>query len=139
MSNAGIQPEKTKKSDKLALSNVEDVKPNFPRQSRISKSIQRTLSTAKYESIVIKEELEEEIEWSSPQELEKKLNNWNTVLIERFKETQGRVLEELGLDHKKAYFRNHIEEKDDRPEPNDPILDNLSVDQTETCNDLDTL
>lgn len=86
------------------------------RKSRFTKGIERTLNTAKYESIVIKEEISEEIEWATMEERDKKLHNWTVVLINSFKETQNEVLQELGLENKKAFFKN-LSDKDNRPEP----------------------
>ncbi len=76
------------------------------RTSVIRKGIKRTLSTAQFETLVIEESMEETIEWNDLKERDQKLNNWDTVLLQRFKITHDRVLEELGLDHKKAYFKN---------------------------------
>lgn len=86
------------------------------RKSKITKSIQRTISTAKYESIVIKEQIEEEIEWTKLEERDKKINNWTTILIEQYKNMEALVLKELGLCQKDAYFISHLD-KDTRPEP----------------------
>lgn len=98
------------------------------RKSKIRKSIQRTLSTAKYESIVIHDEIEEEIEWQTLEERQAKITNWDTVLLQSFKKTHDRVLEELALAHKKAYFKNALEEKDHRLEPGSTHeLDGLDV------------
>lgn len=86
------------------------------RKSIIRKGIQRTVSTAKYESIVIHDEIEEEIEWSTLPERDKKIKNWETILVSNFKTLFDRVLTELSLAPKKAYFKNAVEEKDYRPE-----------------------
>ncbi len=101
MTNDGVQTNKSSK----------------PRKSMIRKSIQRTLTTAKFESIVIHDEFEEEIEWSSLEERQRKIDNWDTILIQNFKKTHDKVMEELGLSHKKAYFKNSLEDKDYRPKP----------------------
>ncbi len=84
------------------------------RTSRIKKSIQRTLTTAKYESIVIHTEIDEEIQWSSLEEREKKSRNWDAFLIQDFKKTHDEVLKELQLSHKTAYFKNNLADKDHR-------------------------
>lgn len=88
-----------------------------PRKGRIQLGIQRTLSTAKYESIVVHYTVDEEITWTSLAERQKKVKNWETVLIQEFQSAHDRILEELKLSHKKAYFVNHLDEKDHRPEP----------------------
>jgi len=121
MANGKVQPNKDVEADeKIKL-----------RKSIIRKGIQRTLSTAKYESIVIHDEIEEEIEWSSLEERQKKIKNWETILVQNFKQSQDRILDELGLSQKKAFFKNHLEEKDNRPEPGSTheldILDSLDT------------
>lgn len=101
-----------------------DQKPT--RISKIRKGIQRTLSTAKYESIVIYDEIEETIEWTSLSERDRKIRNWDTLLIKSFKQTHDDVLQELNLSHKQAYFKNNLEEKDYRSEAGQPSeLDGL--------------
>ena len=99
------------------------------RKSRIKMGIQRTLSTAKFESIVIHYEIDEEITWSNTPEGKKlrakKVDNWRTIATQEFQQIHDRVLEELKLSHKRAYFVNHLE-KDNRPDPNEPNeFDNL--------------
>lgn len=85
------------------------------RKSRIHKGIQRTLNTAKFESIVIQDYIEEDIEWRSLEERERKITNWETLLLARFKQFHDQVMKELGLDHKVAYFKDN--EPDHRSEP----------------------
>lgn len=80
------------------------------RKSIIHRHLKRTLSTAQYETLVIEIGFEEEIEWKSLQERQKKLDNWNTLLLQDFKQSSDRILEELGITHKKAYFKNPTEE-----------------------------
>lgn len=112
MSNGEIQPEK-----ELQL-----------RRSKFRKSISRTLSTAKFEGIVITEEIEEEIEWKTLPEWQKKHDNWTIMLINRFKQSHDEILKELNLEDKKAFFRNYLEEKDNRPDPHEPNpLDDLDT------------
>lgn len=115
MSNGEIQADKKSSPPKV-------------RKSVIRKSIQRTLSTAKYESIVIHDEIEEEIEWSSLEEREKKINNWTTLLLKEFQQSHDRILDELKLSHKKAHFKNSIEDKDNRPEPGSELDDIENLD-----------
>jgi len=80
------------------------------RKSTIHRHLKRTLSTAPYETLVIEIGFEEEIEWKSLQERQKKVDNWNTLLIQDFKQSSDRILTELGITHKKAYFNNPSEE-----------------------------
>ena len=107
MSNGELQPKKHAKKDQDTM----------VRKGRVFKQIQRTLSTAKFEGIVITETVDEEIEWETQSDRERKMDNWNTVLIREFKKTHDRVLEELELGHKKAYFKNYLADRDLRPEP----------------------
>lgn len=86
------------------------------RRSKIRKGIQRTLTTARYESVVIFDEIEEEIEWQTLEERQRKVKNWETLHLQSFKQSHDRILEELGLSHKKAYLKNNLDEKDHRPE-----------------------
>ncbi len=111
-------------NDKLQPNVIDNSKTS--RKGRVKLGLQRTLSTEKFQSIVIHYELDEEIEWSTPSEREKKLLNWETILTREFKQIHDRVLDELKLTHKKAYFVDHLE-KDDRPEPSDGLdgLDDL--------------
>ncbi len=93
MSNGEIQPQKHT-----------DSKPN--RKGRLQMGLQRTLSTEKFQTIVIHYELDEEIEWNTLTERETKVMNWQTVLTREFKEIHDRVLGELGLERKQAYCKN---------------------------------
>lgn len=93
MSNGEVQPEKT----------TEDLP---VRKTRIRKGLQRTLNTEKYQTLVIQDEIEEEFEWRTLEEREKKIRNWETILLKNFKIFHDRALEELGLEHKKAYFKD---------------------------------
>lgn len=80
------------------------------RKSKIIRGIKRTLSTAQFETLVIEIGFEEEIEWTTPSERQKKIDNWNTLLIKDFKQSSDRILQELGITHKKAYFKNPTQE-----------------------------
>lgn len=101
-----MQTEKTTDVD-----HIPEVIKTKKRQGRIRMGIQRTLSTARFETIVIHHEIDEEIAWDDPTERSKKVMNWEAVLTEEFKQIHDKVLEELELSHKRAYF------KDNRPEP----------------------
>ena len=76
------------------------------RKGRIKMGLQRTLSTEKFQTLVIHYEIDEEIEWQTLAERETKTMNWHTVMTREFKEIHDRVLEELKLSHKKAYFKD---------------------------------
>ena len=97
-----------------------------PRVSIVKKSIQRTINTAKYEGIVIKEHIEERVEWTTLQEREKKIRNWTLLLIQQYKDTEKKVMKELELHEKKAHFVDYIKNKDNRPSrDSDSGLDEL--------------
>ena len=105
-----------------------DKKEKIVRKSRIKKGIERTINTAKYESIVIHSFIDEEIEWSTITERQRKTNDWLTVLITEFKRDYDRIMEELGMEEKKAFFKNGVEEKDYRPAAGvETELDNLDT------------
>lgn len=90
---------------------------NTVRSSNIRIGISRTLNTAKYESIVINYEINENISWSNYNQRLSKLQNWETVFLNEFKEAHDRILKELNLSHKKAYFVHAEEKVDQRIEP----------------------
>lgn len=76
------------------------------RKTRIKKGLQRTLNTEKYQTLVIHDEIEEEFEWTTLAEREKKIRNWEALLLKNFKVFHDQALDELGLEHKKAYFKD---------------------------------
>ena len=80
------------------------------RKSVIHRGIKRTLSTAQYETLVIEIGFEEEIEWATLKDRQSKIDNWTTLLLQDFKQASDRILSELGITHKKAYFKNPSEE-----------------------------
>ena len=109
------------------------------RKSRISRGIKRTLKTAEYESLVIEIGFEEEIEWSTPSERQKKIDNWNTLLIKDFKLSSDRILQELGITHKKAYFKNPTQETMDKyaaPAKEEAVGRGLDLDDLDSLDSL---
>lgn len=76
------------------------------RTSVLKKHIKRTIKTAEYESLVIEDGFEEVIEWDTLEERQRKADNWDKILVERFKISHDRILEELGYSNKKAFFKN---------------------------------
>lgn len=74
------------------------------RKSVISRSIKRTWRTAQYESLVLDVAIEEEIEWTTLTERQKKIDNWTTVLLQDFKQSSARIINELGITNVVAYF-----------------------------------
>ena len=85
--------------------------------SVIKKQIKRTIKTGEFESLVIEDGFEEIIEWKTLAERDKKLDHWDTILLQRFKKSHDRILDELGFEHKKAYFKNMSEETRKRLHP----------------------
>lgn len=113
MANGKVQPD-SKNTDKVV------------RKSRIHKGIERTLNTAKYESIVIHDYIEEDIEWTDLKERNSKIDAWETLLLNRFKQFHDQVMRELQLEHKVAYFKEA--ERDYRPEAGEKTeLDDLDT------------
>ncbi len=112
------------------------------RKSKIIRGIKRTLSTAQFETLVIEIGFEEEIEWTTPSERQKKIDNWNTLLIKDFKQSSDRVLQELGITHKKAYFKNPTQETMDKyavQAKEDAVTRGLELDDLDSLDSLDTL
>ena len=109
----------------------EEVQPEMERESVITMGVSRTLSTAKFESIVIHQTIEEKITWKDLKERDKKRKNFETIFLQQYKESHDRILDELNLSHKKAYFVNHLDEKDNRPDPHadDDMVDIDKLDE----------
>lgn len=109
------------------------------RKSVIKKQIRRTLSTAQYETLVIEDGFEEVIEWRTVAERDSKLDAWDTILLQRFKKTHDRILEELGLSHKKAYFKNPSEETKARYQSHKKLSEKTDSVRGLDLDDLDTI
>ena len=93
------------------------------RQGKLRLGLQRKLQTEKYQNLVISYDLEENLEWESLTERNKKVMNWQSVLTTEFKEVCDRIMKELGLSHIKAYVEDG---PDYSPVPGAPTeLDNL--------------
>ena len=75
------------------------------RKSRIIKHLRRTIQTGQYESLVIENGIDEEIEWTTLDERRKKVANWESLLIENFKVFHDKACQELGVSHKCAYIK----------------------------------
>lgn len=109
------------------------VQPNPEKRiSRIHKGIRRTLQTAAYESVVIEDSIEEDIEWTTLEERQRKVANWEMLAIQNFKKFHDMALTELGCEHKCAFPKDARSEKM-KPKPGQKTeLDDL-------LNDLDSL
>ncbi|MHA2279364.1 MAG: hypothetical protein ACXAC5_00525 [Promethearchaeota archaeon] len=123
------------------LSMVKQAKePAKMRKSVINRGIKRTLSTAQYETLVIEIGFEEEIEWSTLSERQKKIDNWNTVLLQDFKQSSDRILADLGITHKKAYFKNPTETTQQKYKVAAEAQERgLDLDDVDDLDSLDTL
>jgi len=95
------------------------------RTSRVHKGIRRTLKTADFEGIVIEEFIEEDVEWSSLEERQKKLDNWNKILVAQFKRTHDFILDECEVVEHRAYKKKTGKPVDTPPNPavKEDILD----------------
>jgi hypothetical protein len=70
--------------------------------SKIKKSISRKLSTAAYEALDIHVEIEETIEWDTPEQRMEKTENYTKLLVVDFMKTLDKVTSTLGVDKKVA-------------------------------------
>lgn len=124
-------------SDEKKMNNEKKAK---TRRSLINRAIKRTIQTAQFESLVIEVSIEEEIEWSTLSERQKKIDNWTTLLLQDFKQSADRIIADLGFTHKKAYFNNPSEEtKEKFKAVADAQERGLDLDTLLDLDDLDTL
>ena len=79
------------------------------RKSHIRKTITRKLSTAKFESLDLTVEFEEEVEWNTIQERQEKSDKITKLLLNDFKQTRNAVLDALGLTEKKASVSSTVQ------------------------------
>ncbi|MBT6049601.1 hypothetical protein HN803_03165 [candidate division WWE3 bacterium] len=83
------------------------------RKSKVSKSIKRIYNVAQYESLELVVHYEEEIEWETVAERQKKADNISKLLLNDFKKTRLDVFNELNASEKKAYFKNLLKSMGD--------------------------
>ena len=93
MGNGKVQTEQTQTSKPI-------------RKGRLNIGLQKKTPTEMYGNIVIHHFIDEEIEWSTLAERHKKVMNWYTVMTTEFKEVHDKVMSELGLEQKRAFFDN---------------------------------
>ena len=79
------------------------------RKSKITKSIKRIYNVAQYESLEIQVHYEDEIEWETVEERQKKSKSISDLLLKDFQETRKSVFVELNECEKKAYFKNALD------------------------------
>ena len=81
------------------------------RKSIIHKTITRKLSTAKFESLDLTVEFEEEVEWNSIKERQEKSDKITKLLLVDYTKTRNAVLDVLGLTEKKASVSSTVTTK----------------------------
>jgi len=74
-------------------------------KSKIRKSISRKISTAQYESVDVFIEIEDEIEWETPQERLDKSENYTKLMVVDFIKTLDKVATALNVDKKVAVVK----------------------------------
>lgn len=87
------------------------VSPPTVRTGHVKMGIVRTIQTEKYQSLVMHCHIEEEIEWSTLDDWFQKQQNWESILIRRYKEMHDNILKELNFSEKRAYFNDGLENK----------------------------
>jgi len=89
------------------------------RVGRISKSIERIYNIAPYESLKITVRLEEDIEWGTLKERQKKSANWTKILTQDFNDTATGVFKDQNVSEHKVFHKNSAVEKDGSKDLND--------------------
>ena len=79
------------------------------RKSVVHKSIKRLYNVAQYESLELIVHYEEEVEWETLAERQKKADSISKLLLNDFKKTRLDVFNELNASEKKAYFKNLLQ------------------------------
>ena len=79
-----------------------------PRKSKIVKSIKRIYNVAQYESLELFVSYEDDIEWETLEERQKKSKALGDLLMNDFTKTREDVFVELNESEKKAYFKNAL-------------------------------
>jgi len=100
------------------------------RVGRIRKSIERIYNVAPYESLKVVVGIDEEIEWSTLAERQKKTKNWTKLLVKDFNETVEDVFKDQDVSEHKVFHKNAT------PEPSG---DDDLADLDENDDDLDGL
>jgi len=77
----------------------------------IRKSLSRTINTAQYENIIIKCEIEVSEEVETQSDLFRLQKEVTQKLIDDYKNTQDKVMKELGLEEKHAFVEQPIQSK----------------------------
>jgi DNA polymerase III delta prime subunit len=75
------------------------------RKTVVTVGLKRLLNTAQYENVEINLQTTDEIEWSSNSDRSRKINNLVTLLNDQFVQTEHQVFAELGVQEKRAWFK----------------------------------
>jgi len=81
------------------------------RKAVITKSISRLIATAPYENITITTNMQIEVFWQTPEELMKKSEKFNSMVIDDYKKTEKQVVEELKIAEKKAFPNEQMQNR----------------------------
>ena len=79
--------------------------PAEPRKTTVTVGVSRLLNTAQYENIQVTLNLTDEITWSTPAEREQKIANLTTRLTAQYANTQKQVLNDIGVEEKRAWIK----------------------------------
>lgn len=69
-------------------------------------SLERKISTGQYENITIKIEMDSDISSDHIDEFNNKFDHFRTQFLNKFSETQTKVIEELSIQEKVAFFNS---------------------------------
>jgi hypothetical protein len=94
------------------------------RRSVVTKSLSRKLQPAQYESFEMTEKWEEIIDWTTIEERDSQLQEWEDRLISNFQGYHDRALEKMKMTHRKAF---HTIKTPGGKEVKTTILDNLDT------------
>jgi hypothetical protein len=94
------------------------------RTSEVTRSISRKLNTAQFETIEIRESWSETVTWTTLEERDQKLKNWEALLLQSYVGTHDRILDALGLQHKKAFVSGSM---NGAPAPQPGLFPNGSI------------
>lgn len=98
------------------LQSLENIMANY--KTVVTKKIGRKINTGQYESADIVIEAQDEIEWSSIEERDKKLHKLTQLAIKDFQDTFVEVTEALGIQEKRAFVKNHGAKSAEPPKDN---------------------
>lgn len=71
--------------------------------------IERKISTGQYENILIRLDMETDISADNIDELNKKFDYFRNQFIEKYQDTQTKVMKELGVEEKSAFINTNVQ------------------------------